>query len=301
MSTGRLWPLRRRAYFEGWYFKQQSKTGTIAFIPALHVGGKGKASASLQVITDRRSCSVTFPREALYVNRKQFFIRLGNSTFTEQGCSLDVKMRDCNLQGALSFGPFTPPAYDIMGPFRMVPGMECRHSVFSLYHPVDGALTFNGRQFLFENGSGYLEGDRGTSFPKRYLWTQCSWKGNSIMLSVADIPFGGRSFVGCVGIVYYEGREYRLATYRGARLLYVNGSSVLLRQGNLILRVKLLEGQGHPLQAPQRGDMTRIIHEKSSCRVQYTCSIKNRTLFDFTGEHSSFEDNWEEEAETAPG
>lgn len=69
--------------------------------------------------------------------------------------------------------------------------MQCRHSVFSMGHRVDGQLTINGQVYHFQNDMGYIEGDCGSSFPERYIWTQCSFPNGSLMLSVADIPLYG--------------------------------------------------------------------------------------------------------------
>ena len=38
------------------------------------------------------------------------------------------------------------------------------------------------------------------------------------MLSVADIPFAGTHFTGSVGSVFFRGKEYRLATYKGLKI-----------------------------------------------------------------------------------
>lgn len=283
---------KHRSYFEGWYLKLQSQAETVGLIPAFHVDEKRQASASIQVITEKDSFCVQFPPESFYINRKQLFVRLEKSTFTRQGCNLDVQTKDYSLKGVIDFGPFSSPAYDMMGIFRIIPGLECRHSVFSLYHNVNGFLELNGRQFRFNNAGGYMEGDRGTSFPKRYIWTHCCWGGNSIMLSIADVPIGWTSFVGCIGFVFLNGKEHRIATYCGVKLLHITPNTVFLRQGTWSLYVKLLEHSGHPLQAPVKGGMTRIIRESPSCRVRYTCRIKNQVLFDFVSEQASFENNW---------
>lgn len=284
---------KRRGYFEGWYLKHQNGKDTAALIPAFHIDGEGRRSASLQVITDTQVYNVDFPEEDFSAGRGRFLVRLGNSVFSEYGCKLDIQTENLTLKGMLRYGLFTPPAYDMMGPFRAVPGMECRHSVFSLHHSVDGELTLNGQKFRFHHGTGYMEGDRGSSFPQRYLWTQCSWEENCIMLSVADIPLYGRQFTGCIGVMYLKGREYRIATYRGVKLLHVDDRSVRLRQGRLTLQAELLDSTAHPLRAPQSGGMTRTIHESPSCRVRYTCTYQRKKIFDFTSEQASFENNWE--------
>lgn len=282
----------RRRYFEGWYFKQQNDTETVALIPAFHVDDNGEASASLQVITDTQAYHIPFQAHSLRADPKKLCVRLGDCVFSEQGCKLDVKSEECDLSGTLRFGSLKSLSYDIMGPFSAMPFMECRHSVWSMFHRVDGTLAINGREYLFENSSGYLEGDRGRSFPRRYVWTQCGWDGNSIMLSVADIPFGAVHFTGCIGFILLDGKEYRIATYCGVKLISISDDTVLLRQGKLVLKIELLTSNSQLLRAPQKGNMSRLIHESASCQVRYSCSVNGKTLFDFVSKQASFENNW---------
>lgn len=283
---------KRRSYFEGWYFKQQNGRETVCLIPAFHIDGAGRASASLQVITDTQSYWAEFPAQAFEADAGSFSVRIGDSVFSEGGCILNLKTDAVTLTGQLRYGPFQAPAGDIMGPFRFVPLMECRHSVLSLCHPVSGTIEVNGHLAVFENGCGYVEGDRGTSFPRRYLWTQCLHEGSSVMLSVAQVPFWKGTFTGCIGFVFADGKERRIATYRGARVIRAGDGLLLLRQGELAVRAELLGGRFHPLRAPVSGGMTDTIHESAACRVRYTCTVKNRTVLDFVSEQASFEDHW---------
>ena len=103
-----------------------------------------------------------------------------------------------------------------MGPFAYIPGMECRHAVYSMKHTVNGELRVNDQIFRFENDMGYMEGDSGTSFPDRYIWTQHFIPEGSVMLAAASIPLAGIRFTGTVGFLFYRNREYRFATYLGA-------------------------------------------------------------------------------------
>jgi len=283
---------RRRSYFEGWYFKQQSATQTVALIPAFHIDGSGRPSASLQVVTDMGSWHAEFPAEAFAADSRRTVIRVGDSVFSHRGCSLNLRTPELSVWGELRYGPFMPPAGDIMGPFRLVPFLECRHSVLSLCHAVSGELTVNGTAVAFDRGKGYLEGDRGSSFPSRYVWTQCLRGADSVMLSAARIPFCGRTFTGCIGFVYTGGREWRIATYRGAKLLDVHNRGVTVRQGELTLRAELLNGSPRMLRAPRNGDMARLIRESPACRVRYTFTAGEKLLLDFISEQAGFEDNW---------
>jgi hypothetical protein len=283
---------KQHSYFEGWYLKQQTTTDAVAFIPAFHVDEHGYKKASLQVITNDKSHRIEYPISKFKYNKKHLSIRLGNNIFTERGCKLDCKTKGLYMKGNLDYGPFRKPMYDIMGPFRFVPIMECRHSVFSLTHAVNGTVIINDKEYTFHNHYGYMEGDRGQSFPKRYIWTQCNWRNHSIMVSIADIPFCGGSFIGCIGFVLYQGREYRIATYLGVKLLHLSENAFYISQGYLTLLVELLEENAKPLYAPIYGNMERTIHESITCKVQYTCTYKEKVIFRFISNQASYETSW---------
>lgn len=275
-----------RDYFCGWYVKCQNGTQTVAFIPAYNITGNQK-SCSLQVITDEGAWNVEYPFEEFHMDEKG--VKIGPNRFTKQGCRLNVQMQELTVRGSLTFGEFAPIAYDIMGPFKFVPFMECRHSVFSMKHRVDGRIFINGKEFLFSDGLCYIEGDRGYSFPKDYLWTQCCFPEGSIMLSVADIPFCGFHFTGVIGVIQYRGKEYRIATYLGARAVKIRDGEAVIRQGSRILTVRRLEEKGHPLAAPVKGGMQRTIRESAACRSFYHFTEKGKTVFEFISNMASFE------------
>ena len=213
-------------YFLGWYFKCQSEQETIAVIPALHKAN-GEKSCSIQLITRRASWSLSFP-DAPFPRRK-LEITIGENRFSAAGIELHLHGEGLHAEGSLRFGPFSPLRYDIMGPFCCLPFMECRHSIRSMLHTVNGALQINDVPYLFQNAVGYLEGDRGRSFPRAYIWTQCCFPEGSLVLCVAEIPLAGFRFTGVIGVVLWRGREYRLATYLGARAVTIGGGAVTVQ------------------------------------------------------------------------
>lgn len=109
------------------------------------------------------------------------------------------------------------------------------------------------------------------------------------MLSVADIPMAGFHFTGVICAVLWRGREYRLATYLGARAILIRNGMVRIVQGNLTLEARLLERGGRPLKAPAMGNMVRIIHENAACRASYRFEKGNHALFAFETDKASFE------------
>lgn len=284
---------RRGPYFEGWYLKYQTADGVaIALIPALHTDASGARSASLQVITRGGAWQLNYPADAFHASRDAFSIRLGGNAFTKHGAVLDIHQCGLDLSGAIEHGPFTPPTSDIMGPFRFLPGMECVHGVLSMGHPLRGQLTLNGAPLRFGGGTGYIETDRGRSFPEAYLWTQCTWTDRgpvSLMLSIAAIPFLVSRITGCICAIHRNGREYRLATYRGARIEHWSGEGAALRQGPYRLQVDVLEAHGHPLRAPVLGSMTRTIHESLDACVRYRLWKDGALLLDHTDSSAGFE------------
>ena len=109
------------------------------------------------------------------------------------------------------------------------------------------------------------------------------------MLSVADIPMAGIHFTGIIGVVLWQGKEYRVATYLGARAVQIQNKMVRIVQGNLELEVRLLKASERPLKAPAKGEMVRTIHESAACQAFYRVRKENCTLFAFETDRASFE------------
>lgn len=274
------------SYFYGWYYRYQSDTQTLAIIPSVHKTKDGDFCA-IQLIMDAEAFHVPFPYRDFRKDRSQ--IEIGSNRFGDEGIHLDIHTPELHAIGDLRFGPFSPLRYDIMGPFRYVPFMQCRHSVFSMKHTVHGEISINGMPYVFHNGTGYMEGDRGHSLPREYLWTQCSFPEGSLMLSVADIPFGPFRFTGIIGIVHLHGKEYRIATYLGAKPVRITPGKIIVRQGNFTLTIEPEAFSGHPLQAPVGGAMHRTIYEHPSCKVYYRFEINRKTLLELDAPNAAFE------------
>lgn len=275
-----------RYNFRGWYFRCQSDTRTLAVIPSVHRTDRG-TFCTLQLITDTQSFQVRLPDSDFQMQSEQIW--MAGSLFHQKGFTLDIQTPDLQAAGSVRFGPFTPIRYDIMGPFQYVPFLQCRHSVFSMRHRVDGLIRVNGNPFEFRSGTGYLEGDRGRSFPRGYVWTQCFFPEGSLMLSVAEIPLGGLGFTGVIGVLLIDGKEYRLATYLGARAVKTEPEEIIVRQGRFTLTVSPRGKAGHPLRAPVGGDMVRTIREQISCPVSYRFTENGRILLELDAPNAALE------------
>lgn len=270
-------------YFEGWYLKHQENGATLSLIP-----GRSTDKAFIQIIDDHSSYYVTYPLKDYYYMDNE--IQIADNFFSIKGISVNIDRENLSLVGSLAYHNVVPVSYDIMGPFRFLP-LECKHSVFSMTHQVEGTLVFNRRPIEFKNAKGYIEGDRGRSFPSSYTWTHANdFDDNcSIMISVAKIPFAGFNFWGCISFVWYKGQKFRLATYKGVRIINRSPNRLEIKQGKHRLIAELPKQNGHALFAPNRGAMERIIHEVPSCVARYRFYEGSNLIFDKTCTHASYE------------
>jgi len=270
--------------FEGYYFKLQKGSRTLAVIP-----GCAKEGAFVQIVTNDRSYHIPYTHDEYF---RDGFIVVGKNRFWKKGMILDIRHKDITLTGRIRFHNLTQLKKDIMGPFRHIP-MECRHVVVSMRHDLEGTLELDGETIDFHGGIGYTEGDRGRSFPAGYTWAQCNvWDQEddcAVMAAAANIPLAGRTFWGCIAAVCFEGREYRIATYKGAGVQCRTPEELVLSQGKMRLTVIAEENEGHMLYAPRQGSMSRMIHECAAAKARFIFEIDNRVIFDRCSSRASYE------------
>jgi tocopherol cyclase len=165
-----------RPCFHGYYYKHQKGNKVVCFIP-----GVSQSGSFIQVITDKKSLQFNFGSGTI----KKHKINIGTCSFSNRGVNIDLP----SIKGNIEYSNLTPLKTDIMSFFKYFP-MECRHGVVSMKHNLKGILSVEDEIYDFNEGTGYIEFDKGKSFPKRYVWVQSNEMDNfSIMMSVADIPF----------------------------------------------------------------------------------------------------------------
>lgn len=262
--------------FSGYYFKHQKNGRTVAFIPGVSDDG-----AFIQVITDRRSYHFAFPSAVM--GRE---IAIGKSRFSAEGIHIDLP----GIRGDISYSDVMPLKSDIMGPFRFFP-MECRHKILSMRHKLNGSLRIGHEIYDFDNGTGYIEGDSGRSFPQKYIWIQANdfANGSGVIMSIAEIPFCGFHFEGCICVVMKDGKEYRLATYLGAKAKSGKNSVVVCQHGLRLEADILSGGTGFPLASPRNGKMSGITKENNNTKILFRLSYKGKTICELLSANAGFE------------
>jgi tocopherol cyclase len=295
----------RDKYFEGWYFKQVSADGehSLAFIPGISLAG-GDDHSFVQAIDGKtgETWYFRYPLEDFAYSKSGFSVRVGDNRFSADGMALDLSDGTTRFRGKLTFSGqvrfragLRKPG--IMGWYRYAPFMECYHGVVSLDHGLQGALQINEREVPFNGGRGYIEKDWGKSMPGAWIWMQTNHfesPGTSFMLSIADIPWIGRSFTGFLGFLLHAGKRHDFATYTGARILSVEDSAgeLLIRigMGDHRLQVTGKKSRTGSLKAPLHGSMQRMIHESIDSSIHILLhDAAGNPLFEGTGQNAGLE------------
>lgn len=282
----------KKSFFEGWYFKHQSKDGSIAFIPGINISKDGTKYSFIQVITKDKSYNINYDFKDFSISQDKLTIKIKDNIFSTKGVILNIRNKNIIIKGRLVYSDITPLKSDIMGPFAYFPFMECVHGVLSLNHKVNGSLFINNKEVKFIDAKGYIEKDSGKSFPKTYLWIQCNdfkIEDTSIMVSIADIPFLGFEFKGCIAVVYYKGKEYRLATYNGVKLISYDENGLIIKRGKYRLEINIKNLSPQSLLAPNGGDMIRTIYENIACSARFKFYKDKNLIFDLESSNTSFE------------
>ena len=296
--------------FEGWYFKLVSPDGAsrISVIPGIYLGKEPQDSHSfVQVINglDGVSHYLPFPADSFSFIPREMDVRVAGNHFTQNQIDLDLKSKEFNLSGKLTFSglnpwPVTPLSPGVMGWYAWVPGMECYHGIVSMDHRISGSLVINGRQVDFSGGRGYMEKDWGRAMPRAWVWMQSNHferEGTGLTVSIADIPWGGHSFTGFLGGFLLDGQLHRFTTYTGARvsqpLLSDHSVQFTLADRSKRLTITAHRAQGFALQAPTTSQMDRRIMESLSASIDVVFEriVKGKWahVFSGTGKYAGLE------------
>lgn len=297
-------------FFEGWYFKLVSPDGAVrmSVIPGIYIGAQPQDShAFVQVIDGVNGSShyIPFSSQDFHFVPAEMDIHVASNHFTQNGIQLDLRAEDFSLAGELTFSqlhpwPVSPLSPGVMGWFAWVPGMECYHGIVSLDHLITGELSVNGKSVDFSGGRGYMEKDWGRAMPRAWIWMQSNHfdrSRTSLTFSIADIPWGRRSFVGFLGGFLLDGQLHRFTTYTGARISHFsiseNAIRFCLQDRTRRLLVTAHRAQGFSLQAPTTIQMDRRIMETLSAELDVTFERKQagtwQQVFSGTGRYAGLE------------
>jgi tocopherol cyclase len=296
--------LKKKKYFEGWYFKHVSQTGDKAFavIPGVSLSDDSHSFVQFIDGTTGKTGYFRFPVNEFNYDPHKLDLQLGNSRFRKDSIQVNLENKELKIEGDIKYScivklPTGILMPGIMGWYSYVPTMECNHGVVSVDHRLSGWLTVNGVEFNYDNGRGYIEKDWGKSFPESWIWMHCNnfERDNvSAMISVAKIPWRRSYFIGFISFISIDGVLKIFASYNGARILSLQRigrtSELVIKKGDLIYTTRITgKGSGF-LKAPLEGSMKNIIKESIDSDVFVELKEGGNILFSGNGIRAGFEE-----------
>ncbi len=297
--------LKRKHYFEGWYFKHVTGQPyyVFSFIPGISLTDKDP-HAFIQVMNGFTGNSqyIRYSVDDFKWDKRKLNLKVGNSVFTDNGITLDIKQDDIELTGQINYSkvikyPKSLLSPGIMGWYSYVPFMECYHGIVSVSHDLSGSISTSGFVVDFKGGKGYIEKDWGTSFPEAWIWIQSNSFGTnniSFSFSIAKIPWLGSSFIGFIGFIFSDGKFHLFSTYNKSKVTELNildnSIEILVRNNKYILSINVIKNSFGDLIAPVSGSMSRKLKESvdSVLHLEMFDANYNR-LFESTGNNVGLE------------
>ena len=297
-------------YFEGWYYKLVSKdqSYTIAFIPGVSLV-TDDAHAFIQVFISHgagvdinlKTFYFRFEMKDFSFGHEDFWVKIGKNYFSKEKIEISLMNDQIELSGRIGLYELTPLKRtilmpNIMGFFGYFNFMECYHGVVSMNHTLNGNLRVNNKSVVFNTGKGYIEKDWGKSFPRAYVWLQSNHftdSNTSLLFSYADIPFLGLYFKGLIVNLIINKKEYRFATYNGAKIKIEeikDGSvSYVIKKGPYLLEIDAVSTVQIGLASPKNGKMIEQIKEGLSGTIHIKFYRKKVLILEDTGLHAGIE------------
>ena len=288
-------------FFEGWYFKIVDPTEQYAFavIPGIAMAPDGRQQAFVQRLDGKKAQAAfyEFSADAFQPEFDRFAVKVGDNYFSADHIHLHLP----ELQGELFFDHLYPwpkmlGAPGIMGWYSFVPFMECYHGVVSVDHTIRGELEVYGKRVDFTGGRGYIEKDWGRSFPSSWIWMQTNHfeadRRVSLMASVANIPWIGSHFIGCIVGFLLDDTLYRFATYTGAKMkidLREQGVDLIFTDRKYRLEISAEQGHAGALVSPISGMMTGKVNESMQAKVNVRFFAGKEMLYEGTGRNAGLE------------
>jgi hypothetical protein len=297
--------LKKKDYFEGWYFKHVSADALNAFAVIAGISLSDDSHSFIQYIDGNSGKAIYFRYHAedFRFSKHNFEVELGKSFFSDGKIILDMADDAHIIRGRINYNgkgrlPKSLLRPGIMGWYSFVPGMECNHGVVSTGHTLEGEISIDGKPVDYTGGKGYIEKDWGISFPECWLWLQCNNFGDkeaSLMISVARIPWRGSWFMGLISFFRLAGRTEIFATYNNARVaslkrLDESTTELIIERGTKTLRAVITKKGTGTLKAPSLGLMKNVIRESLNSEVALEIMSAGRQLFSDRGVRAGYEE-----------
>lgn len=292
--------LNKKYAFEGWFSKVDDVNNDLMFSVIWGYSTvENDRHAFIQFTNSitHKTKYIRYPLEDLSFTKDPFILKIGQNKLSKEFMILNINEDDLKVKGEFSFNnlktlkkSFLKP--NIMGILSYLPN-ECNHSISSLHHNVKGNISINNKTFNID-GIGYMEKDWGTSFPKKYVWTQGSdVLENSVVFSNATVPILGRYATGFFLVILHNDKEYRFSSIEGSKMLSFeadhNSFKGKIQKGNLTVEIFAKQYNPISLKSPNMGEMKSSIKESLDGNLKVFLLENGKVSFEITNERASID------------
>jgi len=215
-------------------------------------------------------------------------IKIDNNIIT-----FNVNSDNITISGKLELSNLSSLKSKVMGPFHYLP-LECKHQIYSMKHNINGILLINNKEYKYTNSLGYIEGDSGISFPKKYIWYNSINNTTTVTMAIASVVvMGFIKFKGLLCFIKDNNKEYKLCTYNFGKVIKIENNTIIIKRGKYKFILEYDDIKGHNLKAPVNGNMDRFIKEAITIKTRYKLLYKNNIILDNIDNISSLEYMWD--------
>lgn len=271
---------RKKNYFEGWFLKvSDNENNCFSFIFGITLNEEDPHSF-IQIIDQKQNKVYYFKYKVSEFTYTDNLISIGNNVLSKNCLKLLIPPFDIDVA-------IKPTTYlkrrllgnSVMSYFKFMP-LPTKHEIIYMEAKVSGTIK-NMNESLDICGTGYMEKDYGTKFPRRWLWIQTNqFTHNDISLVISKADLLGR-ISGFFCLLNINGKEYRFATYNGAKIKKrreKNSINLIVKKDVYTLKIRLKKEKGNMIVAPvQKAKMMKRIEESLNSKL-FLFLYKNNKL-----------------------
>lgn len=275
----------RSNYFEGWFQKVYSRKYQASFIIIYGYATKNSADTCgfIQVLTPNACPKIMyFPKHDISFDTNRHIVRMGENHFTTD--SIIISSDDIEMNLHLQNNHPIPTFKNSMGYSYFIPTLPCYHSVMNTAHLVSGSIRHSSKEYELDADLGYMEKNWGTSFPEKYFWLHAIDPFNpqiSLLFSIADIQWLGKSFIKHVGHLRIEGEHIDLRALKDISIsdmvIIENKRFVKIRSKELELDIWITYGNKVRFKGPYQGNMSRDIFHHTDALIGMSIKQNGKT------------------------
>lgn len=279
---------RRKNYFEGWFLKiVDSSNISYSFIFGISLN-EDDPHSFIQVIDQSQGRAFYYKFKVSEFHYSDNIIKIGDNLISTNRLRLLVDTFDIDLN--------IKPTVFLKK--RILPGgamsfykylfLPTRHEIIFMNSDVEGYVKSKNRDSKI-SGTGYMEKDLGTRFPKRWIWFQTNhFLSNNISLIFSKADLVGK-ISGFFCFLNVNGKEYRFATYNLSKVKVSRKGDkvkIILKKGIYHLRIELKLKSGYLIIAPvEKAKMEKEIEERLNSTLKISLYKNNKLILSDIGKN----------------